>query len=357
MHVGPVFFLHTFALLQASVGAGAGVVRHEGGASFSALSVTPAVQRLSPSLYLGAGGSISLLTEGALATQANGEIWAAFARARWGDTQGAINATIAASSRSDGIGAGAGAALVELVSSKSRGGVGFGVGSAGGVIEGAPSVAALRVRARSWWQQREVGPQFSFIIEGTRFAGAWYTDFVGGLTLERPRLVVSLWVMARASATYGSTGAASGTLQYFLSPGIALEASGGSYLRDPFQGLPRAGFGGAGIRVYVKNRSVTPATSPPQLRPVIAQRRDGDTVVVRFRMEGASTVAIAGSWNDWKPAVLRGVGNDLWEAELRLPAGTYYFNLLVDGQEWVVPGGTAVVPDGMGGLVAVLTVL
>jgi hypothetical protein len=40
-----------------------------------------------------------------------------------------------------------------------------------------------------------------------------------------------------------------------------------------------------------------------------------------------------------------------------LAPGTYHFNLLVDGNDWVVPGGVAVVSDGMGGLVAVLTVL
>ncbi len=39
-----------------------------------------------------------------------------------------------------------------------------------------------------------------------------------------------------------------------------------------------------------------------------------------------------------------------------LPPGTYYFNLVVDGKEWVVPGGVAVMSDGMGGLVAVLMV-
>ena len=80
-------------------------------------------------------------------------------------------------------------------------------------------------------------------------------------------------------------------------------------------------------------------------------------MVVRFRMDSAHSVAIVGSWNAWTPVPLRGLGADIWEAALVLPPGTYYFNLVVDGQEWVVPGGVAVVSDGMGGLVAVLTVL
>ena len=57
------------------------------------------------------------------------------------------------------------------------------------------------------------------------------------------------------------------------------------------------------------------------------------------------------------PADLRALGNDIWEAALRLPPGTYYFNLVVDGRAWVVPGGVATISDGMGGLIAVLNVL
>jgi hypothetical protein len=44
----------------------------------------------------------------------------------------------------------------------------------------------------------------------------------------------------------------------------------------------------------------------------------------------------------------------MWEAALALAPGTYYFNLVVDGKDWVVPGGVAIVSDGMGGMVAVL---
>ncbi len=95
----------------------------------------------------------------------------------------------------------------------------------------------------------------------------------------------------------------------------------------------------------------------PVLQPLVAAHRGGDTVVVRFRMPAARSVAIAGNWNAWTPAALRALGDDIWEAALRLPQGTYYFNLVVDGQDWVVPGGVATISDGMGGVVAVLNVL
>jgi hypothetical protein len=179
---------------------------------------------------------------------------------------------------------------------------------------------------------------------------------IAGATAERGRFTLSLWVAARGSAAYGSKGAGSTAVQYSVTPTVTLEAGAGSYLSDPFQGLPRAGFVSAGMRVYATPKPPRPPTTAPHLTPLIASRR-GDSVVVRFRMDGARSVAIAGDWNAWRPAPLRPLGGDIWEGTALLAAGTYHFSLLVDGKEWVVPGGVAVVSDGMGGMVAVLTVL
>jgi len=82
----------------------------------------------------------------------------------------------------------------------------------------------------------------------------------------------------------------------------------------------------------------------------------GDSLVVRFRMPDARAVAIAGDWNAWQPVRLRPLGDDVWEGTLVLRRGLYHFNLQVDGSDWVVPNGVATVPDGLGGMVAVLVV-
>ncbi len=211
------------------------------------------------------------------------------------------------------------------------------------------------MRARGWWL---TGPaQLSLSVEPIRFAGSWYTDVVGGATMDRQRVVASAWVSARLSAAYGSKGAASVAVQYFVRPTLALEAAAGSYLSDPFQGLPRAGFVSAGVRVHAARRPIVPvaALRDARLAPLVAEHR-GDSAVVRFRMSGARSVAIAGDWNTWQPMPLRALGQDVWEAAMVLASGTYHFSLLVDGGEWVVPGGVAVMSDGMGGMVAVLTV-
>jgi hypothetical protein len=365
MRMGPVFFLALLAAAcgawagrlegqrQASLGVGTGVVRYAGGSSFSALTLSPAAQRISPLLYLGAGGAFSLLERGVWATQARADIWATLPGAR--ALRPAVSATIAATTRSDGDAAGSGGAVLELVWTHAGAGAAIGGGAVTGVIERVSGVGAARLRGRGWWQPAETPLQLSLTLEGTRLLGAWYTDMVGGVTFDRDRIVASLWASGRVSGVSGSTGAASAAVLYYLAPALALEISGGNYLRDPFQGLPRAGFLAGGVRLFAARRSIA-APAAPALKPLIALRR-GDTLVVRFRMPGARSVAIAGNWNSWTPAPLRPVVDDVWEAVLELEPGVYHFNLLVNGSEWVVPGGVATVPDGMGGLLAVLNVL
>ena len=360
MRVGPVFFLAVLpvalhAQTQTSLGVGVGTVRYAGGSSFSAATLSPALQRLAPSFYVGVGGSLSMLKDNVWAGQGRFDLWASFPQGRTTGPRIALSATVAASTRSDGIAAGVGTAVAELMWTAGRGGAAIGAGHGTGAIEGERGIGAPHLRARGWWL---TGPaQVSLTVEPIRFAGAWYTDVALGATLDRGRVVASLWASARLSDEYGSKGAASAALQYFVSPTVAVEAAAGSYLSDPFQGLPQAGFVSAGVRLHAAPRPAVPA--PPlraRLAPLVAQRR-GDSVVVRFRMSGARSVGIAGDWNAWQPTPLRALGGDIWEGAMVLAPGTYHFNLLVDGAEWVVPGGVAVVSDGMGGLVAVLMVL
>jgi len=361
MRMGPISFLALLVMpftlcaqRQASLGVGTGIVRYTGGSRFSAVTLSPAAQRLSASTYLGVSGAVSLLEGGVWASQGRADAWVALSQGT-GGVRPAVGATISSSTRSDGVAAGSGAVVIEAV----RGDVALGVGAVTGVIQQEPGVGALRLRGRAWWQLNAAPAQLSLTTEATRFLGAWYADVVGGVTFDGARAVGSVWLSGRFSKTYGSTGAASATIQYFLTPSVAVEASGGNYLRDPFQGLPRAGFVAGGVRVFASRRAAMARSGPvqPVLQPLVAAHRGGDTIVVRFRMPAAKSVAIAGNWNAWTPAAMQALGDDIWEAALCLPTGTYYFNLVVDGGEWVVPGGVATIPDGMGGLIAVLNVL
>lgn len=112
----------------------------------------------------------------------------------------------------------------------------------------------------------------------------------------------------------------------------------------------------AGIRLFggCASRPGPPAARTATWPPLIPERR-GDSVTVRFRMEGATAVAIAGDWDSWQLRDLHSLGGDVWIGTLALRPGTYQFNLLVDHKDWVVPGGVAIA-DGLGGMVAVLVV-
>src|SRR5258705_10409108 len=165
-----------------------------------------------------------------------------------------------------------------------RGNIALGAGIVTGVIEHVPGVGALRLRGRGWWQVSAA--QLSLTTEATRLVGAWYTDVVGGFAFDGARTVGSLWVSGRFSPTSGSTAAASASLQYFLTPSIAVEASGGNYLRDPFQGLPQAGVVGGAVRLFTVGRAGLMARAPlqPVLQPLVVADRRADTVRAGFRM-------------------------------------------------------------------------
>src|SRR5438270_758231 len=182
MRMGPVSFLVLLVVMpvtlraqrQASLGVGTGIVRYAGGSSFSALTISPAAQRLSASTYLGVSGSASLLEGGVWAGQARADIWAALSQ-RTSGVRPAVSATISGSTRSDGAAAGSGAAVIEAV----RGNVALGAGVVTGVIQQEPGVGALRLRGRAWWQLNATPAQLSLTTEATRFLGGWYTDAVG----------------------------------------------------------------------------------------------------------------------------------------------------------------------------------
>jgi hypothetical protein len=190
-------------------------------------------------------------------------------------------------------------------------------------------------------------------VEPTRFFGAWFTDVGAGVTVQRGPVALSLSTDARLSKVYGSTGAGTAFLQLFPGSFLSLELGGGSYLREPYQGFPRGGFFSLAVRIGAARPPRTAAAG--NLGPLLPERR-GDSLVVRFRFRGVRSVAIAGDWDDWKTHALRPAEGDMWEGVFVLPRGLHHFNLLVDGRNWVVPGGVATVPDGLGGVVAVLLV-
>jgi 1,4-alpha-glucan branching enzyme len=79
-------------------------------------------------------------------------------------------------------------------------------------------------------------------------------------------------------------------------------------------------------------------------------------VDVRFRDPVATTVAIAGTFNDWRPGAtpMISMGDGRWLKKLVLPPGRYEYRLVVDG-EWIAdPLAPETAPNPFGGFNSVL---
>ena len=344
------------AQTRASLGLGVGTVRTETGTSFSSASLSPAVLYATPGFFVAASGAASSLPGG---------VWAGHARLylrgttplAGGRLRLAAEGILTGTSWSAGGWTAAAHGLGELVWSSRRWGFGVGAGpSTGWIADDTTRFVALHTRARAWLRPggRASASEWQFSVEPTRFFGEWFTDVGAGVTVAGGPALLSLSTDARLSRAYGSTGAGSAFLQLFIGPAVSLELGGGSYLREPYQGFPRGGFVTVGVRLG-SARPPRTATARKTPAPLVPERR-GDTLIVQFRFRGVQSVAIAGDWNAWQTRPLRPVRGDVWEGRLALSPGLYHFNLLIDSSKWVVPNGVATVPDGMGGLVAVLVV-
>jgi hypothetical protein len=341
---------------QLSVGAGLATVRYPGGSTLSTPSVSPTLLFAAPTFTANLGGGLSVLPGSVLYSQGRADLWAATPPLGEPHLRLGVEGLWFGTARSDGGRTAAAQGVVEALWSTPSWGIGVGGGpSWGWILAQPPSVTALHLRARAWWQRGITSTTLT--VEPTRFFGAWFTDVTAAITLSPAsgKVVASASVGGRLSQAYGSKGVGSAFLQYFVTPAFALEGGGGDYLSDPYQGFPRAGYVAAGVRWFPPGRHSATA-APAKTAPPLVPYRRGDSLFVRFRMPGAKSVAIAGDWNRWTPAPLRAIGDDLWEGRITLASGTYRFNLLVDANDWVVPAGVATLSDGLGGLVALLVV-
>jgi len=96
-----------------------------------------------------------------------------------------------------------------------------------------------------------------------------------------------------------------------------------------------------------------PWTPAPDARPAIADASAGaPPVYVQFRIAvpGARTVALAGTFTGWKPAVaLHRSGDGEWTALVPLRPGVHDYAFVVDGDRWVADPNAPQVDDSFGG--------
>lgn len=95
----------------------------------------------------------------------------------------------------------------------------------------------------------------------------------------------------------------------------------------------------------------------PKSKSTTGQRAKSQAVRIEFHDGKAQEVCIAGSFNDWHPAVtpMLHLSHDRWAKELALPPGRYEYQFVVDGK-WVCDPAAEKVPNPFGGFNSVLVV-
>lgn len=176
----------------------------------------------------------------------------------------------------------------------------------------------------------------------------------------------------RVLPAIGSSGKSWGSLTaaFWITPQIALTASGGAYPVDLTQGFP----GGRFISLALRFASAR-KYSEPKLRidsagfqPAAAvnagsdlggfsvERHPGGLVVLRVRAAGARTVEVSGDFTSWVPVRLQPSGDGSWITTLAINPGKYELNMRIDGGKWLVPPGLLALSDEFGGTVGILVI-
>ncbi len=133
---------------------------------------------------------------------------------------------------------------------------------------------------------------------------------------------------------------------------LALQATAGSYPEDLLQALPSGTYLAAGVRIATARPAV------PSIRPLgrpAYEKIDGFGLL-RFRIPEAQRVDLVGDWTGWEPVPMARAPDGSWILRVQLQPGVYRFNLIVNGQTWIVPDGVVAIDDGYGSKTGLLIV-
>lgn len=102
----------------------------------------------------------------------------------------------------------------------------------------------------------------------------------------------------------------------------------------------------------------SPRKSTPVAPTKIADVPHTQLVRLNYVNPDAKSVFVAGSFNEWHPAVTEMIdlGGGRWAKELTLDPGTYTYRLVVDGEWLPDPESSELVPNPFGSYDSVLNV-
>ena len=188
-----------------------------------------------------------------------------------------------------------------------------------------------------------------------RLQGAWYQQVEGRVATSAGPVDVIGYVGWRGAPTVSglpNTSSAGGTVTVWFTSQAAVVFGGGTYASDLLQALPKGRYLSAAIRL--SRGRPTAWARPSAGRALYA--RDRGPADLRFRVPGASRVDLVGDWTSWQPVPMQRAPDGRWFLQVKLAPGVHRFNLVVDGERWIVPEGVASVDDGFGGKISLLVV-
>lgn len=204
------------------------------------------------------------------------------------------------------------------------------------------------------WGRR--GPWNAVVVWNPfQLQGAWYQQVEGCVSTSAGPVELMGYVGWRGAPSVSglsSAGWGGGTMTVWFTSRAAFVVGGGSYASDLLQALPKGHYLSAGIRLSRGRPSAWAGTSGAHALYV----HDRGEAELRFAVPGASRVDLVADWTGWQPVPMQRAPDGRWFLRVSLAPGVHRFNLVVDGERWVVPQGIASVDDGFGGKTSLLVV-
>ncbi|MDB4905277.1 MAG: hypothetical protein JWO05_61 [Gemmatimonadetes bacterium] len=150
-------------------------------------------------------------------------------------------------------------------------------------------------------------------------------------------------------ATWGEVDAA-----WWLSPRVALAASGGRALEDATRGVPSTRYATVAVRVALRSRAWSHAAT--RERPALSIEMHGEQQLLTVSAAGAQRVELMADFTGWEPVELTQTGASFSMTLARVAAGSHHVAIRVDGGAWLVPANLSPADDDFGGRVGLLSV-
>lgn len=330
-------------------------VKFDEAAALSSASIAPFIEWTGGIAYFSLGGSLAAFEGAQWATQGRADLSLLSPRLGSSPVRFELLGSSAGTYHSTEFRTAATRGEARLHMSSRRAGVWFGgVGATGwtsaapGIARGGGPTVGLWGRDRDWTATAVFTP--------LQIEGFWYPELTGRASVSVgpvDLLGYGGWREGAAASNVPDATAWGGAVaSIWLGRQAALVLSGGSYPSDLLQGLPDGRYLSAALRFSNRRPSVWTFKSPG--RPVYA--REGESGALRFKVAGASQVQVVGDWNGWEPVPMVRGSDGRWVLPVALQPGVYRFNLIVNGEQWIVPEGVVAVDDGFGGVTGLLII-